>query len=72
MVENYCFSPPSTSLLQEWEAEWRTEATALCTLLAYVAYKAAEWGYQECQAQYTLAAMDIVPPIFLEEDEDDD
>lgn len=58
---------PSPELIQQWIRE----ANHNEPMFAQVAVMAAKWGYQQCNAEYEFAAMDIVSPTWLVEDDDD-
>jgi hypothetical protein len=60
---------PAAEIVRRWEAQWDAERGVHCDLSLYIAAKAAEWGYRQCDAEYERAAMDIYPPTDQEDDE---
>ena len=63
-----CPAPPS-----EMMAQWLEEAPpSVYEIIAYVAKKAAAWGYEQCHEEIMLHAMhSIVPQPYVEDDDDD-
>jgi len=61
---------PPPSLVEQWLDQWDLDPDAHCNQVLYVAWKAAEWGYTECNAEYAFAAMDIYPPTNSENFDD--
>ena len=41
-------------------------------VIVSIARKAAAWGYMQCEGEYERAAMQIVPPTWLEPEDDDE
>lgn len=56
---------PSQELIEQW-----CKAARPYWLLNDLAAKAASWGYSQCQAEYERAAMDLVEPTWLDDDDD--
>ena len=62
MKQAYPVPPP------ELVSEWWSDSDG--TLQSF-ATKAVRWGYQQCDAEYERAAMQIVPPTWLEPEDMD-
>jgi len=56
---------PSPDLVSEWWGD--SDGT-----LQSFANKAVRWGYQQCDAEYERAAMQLVPPTWLESEDSSD
>jgi hypothetical protein len=56
---------PSFAMVEQWVSEVWHEGTPVRVALSdvHIAMCAAKWGYQQCNAEYERAAMDIYPPI---------
>ena len=60
---------PPLELVHQWMRQWNADHLNQGDQLLFVAAKAAQWGYYQCDAIYERAAMEIVPPPWLEGDD---
>lgn len=58
-------SKPSPDLVAQWMEQIWHEGTPVLISLSdlHIAEQAAQWGYQQCQAEYDRAACEIVNPL---------
>jgi hypothetical protein len=64
---------PSQDLVDEW-FQWWLDAGGPSQGVhqhQWIANKAAEWGYRQCNATYEQAAMQLVTPTWIEVDNDE-
>jgi hypothetical protein len=66
---------PSNELILEWLSNYYGNAVNgdVSPMEQSLAQQAAAWGYMQCEGEYERAAMQLVPPTWLElEDEGED
>jgi hypothetical protein len=62
---------PSKDLVDEWLKQWLELRPSSVSSYQWIADKASDWGYRQCDATYEQAAMQLVPPTWIEVDNDE-